>query len=186
MTKKSESSSVPLLVNVIAVFSLAIMVALLSLSLLPEDQFGLSSLLFGIVSYEATDESNDAPPPPPRPIAVFGSDYAQPPAYTPAANFLADFSADSSAYPFTASSAASPEASPGPSPAASDLLSSETEKFLLPVLTHDVGAGNQLMEYISAAVIARATNRILCLIPFFQGPGKYNGIKLISHPTTTQ
>jgi hypothetical protein len=33
------------------------------------------------------------------------------------------------------------------------------------------------MEYMTAAVIARAINRTLCLPPFFSGPSKHNGMK---------
>lgn len=51
----------------------------------------------------------------------------------------------------------------------------EKEKFLMPLLSNQVGAGNQLMEYISAAVIARAINRTLCLSPFWPGPSVHAG-----------
>eukprot|EP01018_Ginkgo_biloba_P014570 Gb_29917 [translate_table: standard] len=49
------------------------------------------------------------------------------------------------------------------------------EKFLVPVLSNYLGANNQLMEYMSAAVIARATGRTLCLQPLFRGPLKHEG-----------
>lgn len=48
------------------------------------------------------------------------------------------------------------------------------EKYLVPLL-HPGGAGNQLVEYKSAATIARALNRTLCLIPFFEGPNGHLG-----------
>lgn len=160
-------SSVPVPVkNVIAVFSVATMVAFVTFSLLPEDQFGVSSLVFGVAGSPAKD-SSDAPSLAPHLIAVFL------PAYP---NLTADFTADSPSYPVTASSITDvmpSVTSPGPSPAASERL--PVEKFLMPVLSPGVGAGNQLMEYISAAVIARATNRTLCLTPFFTGPGKHSG-----------
>ncbi|XP_024369556.1 uncharacterized protein [Physcomitrium patens] len=60
-----------------------------------------------------------------------------------------------------------------PSPA---LVSVDTrEKFLVPILSWQVGAGNQFMEYLSAAVIARSLNRTLCLSPFFPGPSRHTG-----------
>jgi hypothetical protein len=40
-----------------------------------------------------------------------------------------------------------------------------------------VGAGNQLMEYMSAAIMARALNRTLCLADFFPGPSRHTGTK---------
>lgn len=49
------------------------------------------------------------------------------------------------------------------------------EKFMAPLLSWQVGAGNQLMEYMSAAVMARALNRTLCLSPFFGGPPRHTG-----------
>jgi hypothetical protein len=45
----------------------------------------------------------------------------------------------------------------------------------MPILSYQVGAGNQLMEYMSAAIIARALNRTLCLADFFSGPNKHSG-----------
>jgi hypothetical protein len=45
----------------------------------------------------------------------------------------------------------------------------------MPILSYQVGAGNQLMEYMSAAIIARALNRTLCLADFFSGPNKHTG-----------
>eukprot|EP01018_Ginkgo_biloba_P014531 Gb_25116 [translate_table: standard] len=49
------------------------------------------------------------------------------------------------------------------------------EKFLVPVLSSYLGTNNQLVEYMSAAVIARATGRTLCLQPLFRGPLKHEG-----------
>ncbi|XP_057874115.1 uncharacterized protein LOC131080035 [Cryptomeria japonica] len=49
------------------------------------------------------------------------------------------------------------------------------EQFLVPVLTGHLGINNQLVEYMSAAVIARATGRTLCLPPLFRGPLKHQG-----------
>ncbi|CAM6126080.1 unnamed protein product [Calypogeia fissa] len=49
------------------------------------------------------------------------------------------------------------------------------EKFIIPLLSYQVGTGNQLMEYKSAATIARTLNRTLCLIPFFGGPPRHLG-----------
>jgi len=72
---------------------------------------------------------------------------------------------------------------PGPSPAAAAVLfqdeerqsAAEMEKFLVPILSYQVGAGNQLMEYMSAAIMARALNRTLCLADFFPGPSRHTG-----------
>lgn len=47
------------------------------------------------------------------------------------------------------------------------------EKFIVPMLSNAVGDNNQLMEYMAAAVVARATHRTLCLTPFFNGPIKH-------------
>lgn len=47
------------------------------------------------------------------------------------------------------------------------------ERFMVPMLSNSVGDNNQLMEYMAAAVIARATDRTLCLTPFFSGPLKH-------------
>lgn len=49
------------------------------------------------------------------------------------------------------------------------------EKFMAPLLSFQVGAGNQMIEYISGAVIARALNRTYCVAPFFPGPSRHNG-----------
>lgn len=46
---------------------------------------------------------------------------------------------------------------------------------MAPLLSYQVGAGNQMMEYMSGAVIARALNRTYCLAPFFPGPSRHNG-----------
>jgi hypothetical protein len=51
----------------------------------------------------------------------------------------------------------------------------QVEKFLMPILSYQVGAGNQLMEYMSAAIVARALNRTLCLPDFFPGPTRHTG-----------
>lgn len=51
----------------------------------------------------------------------------------------------------------------------------ERERFLVPLLSYQVGAGNQFMEFLSAAVIARSLNRTLCLSPFFPGPSRHTG-----------
>lgn len=51
----------------------------------------------------------------------------------------------------------------------------EGEKYLWPLLSDFVGTGNQLMEYISAAVVAHSLNRTLCLTPFQDGPAKHRG-----------
>ncbi|CAN5950885.1 unnamed protein product [Sphagnum jensenii] len=72
---------------------------------------------------------------------------------------------------------------PSPSPAAAAVLfqdeerqsAAEVEKFLVPILSYQVGAGNQLMEYMSAAIMARALNRTLCLADFFPGPRRHTG-----------
>ncbi len=74
---------------------------------------------------------------------------------------------------------------PSPSPAAAAVLfqdeerqsAAEVEKFLVPILSYQVGAGNQLMEYMSAAIMARALNRTLCLADFFPGPSRHTGTK---------
>ncbi|KAI5068354.1 hypothetical protein GOP47_0016699 [Adiantum capillus-veneris] len=49
------------------------------------------------------------------------------------------------------------------------------ERFLVPMLSNSVGDNNQFMEYMAAVVMARATNRTLCLTPFFNGPTKHTG-----------
>lgn len=49
------------------------------------------------------------------------------------------------------------------------------EKFIVPILTGHLGDNNQLMEYMTSAVVAKATNRTLCLTPFFSGPRKHAG-----------
>ncbi|MCO5603004.1 hypothetical protein L7F22_057146 [Adiantum nelumboides] len=51
----------------------------------------------------------------------------------------------------------------------------DNERFLVPMLSNTVGDNNQFMEYMTAAVIARATQRTLCLTPFFNGPIKHTG-----------
>lgn len=51
----------------------------------------------------------------------------------------------------------------------------DTERFMVPMLSNSVGDNNQLMEYMTAAVMARATKRTLCLVPFFNGPIKHTG-----------
>lgn len=53
------------------------------------------------------------------------------------------------------------------------LLKGSDERFMVPMLSNSVGDNNQLMEYMAAAVVARATNRTLCLVPFFNGPIKH-------------
>eukprot|EP01018_Ginkgo_biloba_P014535 Gb_17634 [translate_table: standard] len=58
---------------------------------------------------------------------------------------------------------------------ASQTQISPKEKFLVPVLSNYLGSNNQLVEYMSAAVIARATGRTLCLQPLFRGPLKHEG-----------
>lgn len=47
----------------------------------------------------------------------------------------------------------------------------------MPILTHYAGSSNQVLEFMSAAVIARILNRTLCLPPFFTGPIKHFGPK---------
>eukprot|EP00249_Psilotum_nudum_P004205 c17746_g1_i2 orf=1078-2184(-) len=47
------------------------------------------------------------------------------------------------------------------------------EKLLLPLLSDSIGFNNQLMEYMTAAVVGRATNRTLCLTPFNIGPPRH-------------
>lgn len=54
-------------------------------------------------------------------------------------------------------------------------VSIRKEKFLVPLLSYQVGAGNQFIEYLSAAVIARSLNRTLCLSSFFPGPSRHTG-----------
>ncbi|CAK9214065.1 unnamed protein product [Sphagnum troendelagicum] len=84
-----------------------------------------------------------------------------------------------------AATAAAP-ISPTPSPAILPLPDNfqqhpsqqQVEKFLMPILSYQVGAGNQLMEYMSAAIIARALNRTLCLPDFFPGPTRHTGISV--------
>jgi hypothetical protein len=81
-----------------------------------------------------------------------------------------------------AATAAAP-VSPTPSPAILPLPENfqqhpsqqQVEKFLMPILSYQVGAGNQLMEYMSAAIVARALNRTLCLPDFFPGPTRHTG-----------
>ncbi len=81
-----------------------------------------------------------------------------------------------------AATAAAP-VSPTPSPAILPLPDNfqqhpsqqQVEKFLMPILSYQVGAGNQLMEYMSAAIVARALNRTLCLPDFFPGPTRHTG-----------
>jgi hypothetical protein len=71
--------------------------------------------------------------------------------------------------------------SPTPSPAILPLpenFQQQVEKFLMPILSYQVGAGNQLMEYMSAAIVARALNRTLCLPDFFPGPTRHTGISV--------
>ncbi len=82
-----------------------------------------------------------------------------------------------------AAATAPPPVSPTPSPAILPLPDNfqqhpsqkQAEKFLMPILSYQVGAGNQLMEYMSAAIIARALNRTLCLPDFFPGPTRHTG-----------
>ncbi|CAM6129305.1 unnamed protein product [Calypogeia fissa] len=61
------------------------------------------------------------------------------------------------------------------SDAEEDLHREDGEKYIWPLLTDYVGTGNQLMEYISAAVVAHSLNRTLCLTPFQEGPAKHRG-----------
>ncbi|BBN02907.1 hypothetical protein MPTK1_2g19180 [Marchantia polymorpha subsp. ruderalis] len=70
-----------------------------------------------------------------------------------------------------------PTPTPSPTPAPSPSSSSELEgkRYIVPLLSSFVGTGNQLMEYKSAAVVARTLNRTLCLIPFFGGPQRHFG-----------
>ena len=49
----------------------------------------------------------------------------------------------------------------------------DDHKFIVPLLSSHVGDNNQVMEYMGAAVVARSTNRTLCLTPFFSGPAKH-------------
>ena len=180
------SELMPLRVKIVlAVFTVMTIVSVLTLSLLPPDQFGFSSLVFNVVGYRQGLTSA-------HPIAIFVNDTAPPPE-----NFLPDFSTDSLSAPAPSTGSkdleknssseiasiiddssfvSSPEPIPTPIPSsAAPELSLEHERFLSPLLSAGVGAGNQLMEYISAAVIAKATNRTLCLTPFFSGPGKHSG-----------
>ncbi|KAL3696171.1 hypothetical protein R1sor_010247 [Riccia sorocarpa] len=62
-----------------------------------------------------------------------------------------------------------------PSPSPSKPEESKDERYMFPMLSSFVGTGNQLMEYKSAAVIARILNRTLCLAPFFGGPQRHTG-----------
>ncbi|KAL2642861.1 hypothetical protein R1flu_010448 [Riccia fluitans] len=50
------------------------------------------------------------------------------------------------------------------------------EKFIWPLLSEYVGAGNQVMEFMAAAIVARALNRTLCLSPFRDGPSRHFGL----------
>lgn len=49
------------------------------------------------------------------------------------------------------------------------------ERFIWPLLSDYVGAGNQVMEFMSAAIVAHALNRTLCLSPFRDGPSRHFG-----------
>ncbi|XP_024403021.1 uncharacterized protein [Physcomitrium patens] len=155
---------------VLGVFSVVTMVSLLTLSLLWEDQFGFSSLVFNVVGYGKDPSLSTYS----RPVAIFvmDDDDAKPPSNPPA-----DFP-PSENISNRFSDGPSPAAAPSPAPEAQPPGSEfdENEKFFSPLLTASVGAGNQLMEYMSAAVMARATNRTLCLPPFFSGPAKHSGI----------
>ncbi|KAG0600085.1 hypothetical protein M758_11G006300 [Ceratodon purpureus] len=151
------SESVPAFVRmVVALIALVAMVFVLTLYLLPEGQFGFSSLVFPVIE--------NPPPGPPLPhvVAIFGRDIAQPPA--------------NDAEPVLEKNSSVRNSSSMPEPSSPDSVVNQDEKFLAPLLSANVGAGNQLMEYISAAVIARALNRTLCLPPFFSGPRKHNGL----------
>ncbi|KAL3696175.1 hypothetical protein R1sor_010251 [Riccia sorocarpa] len=50
------------------------------------------------------------------------------------------------------------------------------EKFIWPLLSEYVGAGNQVMEFMAAAIVAHALNRTLCLSPFRDGPSRHFGL----------
>ncbi|KAG6547247.1 hypothetical protein Mapa_011183 [Marchantia paleacea] len=50
------------------------------------------------------------------------------------------------------------------------------ERFIWPLLSDYVGAGNQVMEFMSAAIVAHALNRTLCLSPFRDGPSRHFGL----------
>lgn len=65
----------------------------------------------------------------------------------------------------------------GPGTAENNIINTRDvpEKFLVPMLSNVVGDNNQLMEYMTAAVVARATNRTLCLTQFFSGPSRHGG-----------
>ena len=54
-----------------------------------------------------------------------------------------------------------------------DDVYNDQNKFIVPLLSSHVGDNNQVMEYMGAAVVARSTNRTLCLTPFFTGPAKH-------------
>jgi hypothetical protein len=95
-----------------------------------------------------------------------------------------------------AEEAAAAPVSPTPSPAIlplpenfqQHLSQQQVEKFLMPILSYQVGVGNQLMEYMSAAIVARALNRTLCLPDFFPGPTRHRGTTIhtkSAHPSSS-
>ncbi len=87
--------------------------------------------------------------------------------------------------PATAAAPVSPTPSPAILPLPENfqqhLSQQQVEKFLMPILSYQVGAGNQLMEYMSAAIVARALNRTLCLPDFFPGPSRHTGTTIYTN-----
>ncbi|KAG6547250.1 hypothetical protein Mapa_011186 [Marchantia paleacea] len=109
------------------------------------------------------------------------SDPPQPPTIDDEESPLTDLSAvptgQADAYneaPFRSPSP-TPTPVPSPSPSSSSELELKGKRYIVPMLSSFVGTGNQLMEYKSAAVVARTLNRTLCLIPFFGGPQRHFG-----------
>lgn len=165
---------------VLAVLATVVLVSAGTVPLLSENKYVFNSLNYSVIRNPGS----------PRVIAIFVNDTAERSLDLPSDLFdlpKLDHKSSSGSNTFEntsldgASSGGSNfdtnDLSPSPSPEpSSSAVIYEDDTFLAPLLSAGVGAGNQLMEYITAAGISRALNRTLCLPPFFFGPSKHKGI----------
>ncbi|KAG0592638.1 hypothetical protein KC19_1G269400 [Ceratodon purpureus] len=114
---------------------------------------------------ESISDSDNLAAPPPHIIED---------SWLPVSSDLSENISGTSENAITTSDARTVTAAPLPSLAPVSVAGA-TEKFLVPLLSFQVGAGNQFMEYLSAIVMARSLNRTLCLSPFFPGPSRHTG-----------
>ncbi|XP_073393806.1 uncharacterized protein [Physcomitrium patens] len=144
--------------------SLMLVLSVVSFEMLSESTWegNFGTLLMGVSSFVINLENTTivelAPPPFAENYPIFAEPHAAPPT---AQDLAIPAPAVESGNYSVISSSAEVEAS--------------SEKFMMPILSFQVGAGNQFMEYVSAAVISHSLNRTLCLSPFFQGPSRHTG-----------